>query len=71
MILTVGDFTETIDAGERDEATLCALIGRPNVTEVRRRCALVILLYAGHPDAAARLAAADDDAETIAERGTV
>lgn len=54
----------------RDAATR-ARIALPNMTEVRRRCALVILLHFGHPDAAARLAAADDDSESLGERGTV
>lgn len=65
MNINISGMVATIDATPRALATL------PNMTEVRRRCALVILLYAGHPEAAARLAAADDDAETLAERGTV
>ena len=72
MNINISDMTVNVDAATpRDEATLRALATLPNMTEVRRRCALVILLYAGHPEAAARLAHASDDAETLAERGTV
>lgn len=71
VAINISGMVATINASPRDEAAIRALIALPNMTTVRRRCAIVILLYAGHPEAAARLAAADDDAETLAERGAV
>jgi len=69
--VNVNGLAVKIEVARRDWAILRALIALPNITDVRRRCALVILLYAGHPEAAARLATADDDTATLAERGTV
>ena len=71
MQVNISGMVATINASPRDEAAIRALIALPNMTEVRRRCALVILLYAGHPEAAARLAHASDDNATLYERGTV